>query len=374
MKVALLVPGGVDRSGTDRVVPCLLDLIASLVGQGDEVHVFALQHEPVPGSWSLRGATVRNAGSRPRSLRTLRSLYAEHRHGRFDVIHAVCFWTRTAAVGAAASWLLRAPLVLTLLDGEVVGHPAIGFGGQLTARSRLGLRVAAGRAQVVTTQSDFMRDLALGAGIAARTAGLGVDLRHWPARSPCPREAGAPLRLLHIGRFTAIKDHITLLEAMALLRSAGPSFELELIGDGALRAAIERAVQQLDLAQIVRFRPAMLRSELRPWFERADLLVVSSIHEGAPIVALEAAIAGVPTVGTAVGHIADWAPQAAVAVPVGDAPALAAAVRELARDEPRRLRLAAAAQRAAEPFHADRSTQAFREIYGAAMSASSPRP
>ena len=270
MKVALVVPGGVDRSGTHRVVPCLLALIERLVAAGDEVHVFALLQEPEPGSWSLLGASVHNAGRRPRSLRTIRAMLAQHRRARFDVIHAVCYWNRTAAVGAAASLLLRVPLVVSLVDGEVVRHPAIAFGGQRTWRSRLALRLAARRARAVTAQSDYMRDLAARVGIAASTVILGVDLRQWPPLPPRPRRDGAALRLLHVGRFTEVKDQATLLEAMAMVRASGLRFELEVVGDGALSPQIRQTAQSLGLDGVVRFSPPMTQAELRSHVERAD--------------------------------------------------------------------------------------------------------
>ena len=363
MKVALLVPGGVDRSGTHRVVPCLLALIERLVAAGDEVHVFALLQEPEPGSWSLLGASVHNAGRRPRSLRTIRAMLGQHRRAPFDVIHAVCYWNRTAAVGAAASLLLRVPLVVSLVDGEVVRHPAIAFGGQRTWRSRLALRLAARRARAVTAQSDYMRDLAARVGIAASTVILGVDLRQWPPLPPRPRRDGAALRLLHVGRFTEVKDQATLLEAMAMARASGLRFELEVVGDGALSPQIRQTAQSLGLDGVVRFSPPMTQAELRSHVERADLLVVSSVHESGPMVALEAAIAGVPVVGTGVGYLADWHPNASVAVEVGNAAALAAAIADLDRDEPRRLELAAAAQSIATAFDADRTADAMRRIY-----------
>ena len=363
MKVALLVPGGVDRSGTHRVVPCLLALIERLVAAGDEVHVFALLQEPEPGSWSLLGASVHNAGRRPRSLRTIRAMLAQHRRAPFDVIHAVCYWNRTAAVGAAASLLLRVPLVVSLVDGEVVRHPAIAFGGQRTWRSRLALRLAARRARAVTAQSDYMRDRAARVGIAASTVILGVDLRQWPPLPPRPRRDGAALRLLHVGRFTEVKDQATLLEAMAMVRASGLRFELEVVGDGALSPQIRQTAQTLGLDGVVRFSPPMTQAELRSHVERADLLVVSSVHESGPMVALEAAIAGVPVVGTGVGYLADWHPNASVAVEVGNAAALAATIADLDRDEPRRLELAAAAQSIATAFDADRTADAMRRIY-----------
>ena len=63
MKLALVVPGGVDRSGEFRVIPVLLALIERLA-RTHEVHVFALQQEVRAGRWELAGATIHNIGSR----------------------------------------------------------------------------------------------------------------------------------------------------------------------------------------------------------------------------------------------------------------------------------------------------------------------
>ena len=97
--------------------------------------------------------------------------------------------------------------------------------------------------------------------------------------------------------------------------------------------------------------------------ERADILLMSSRHEAGPLVVLEAAIAGVPTVGTNVGHVADWAPHAAVAVAVGDADALARETMALIADEPRRLSIAREAQRRAIAIDADFTAATFERIY-----------
>jgi hypothetical protein len=78
---------------------------------------------------------------------------------------------------------------------------------------------------------------------------------------------------------------------------------------------------------------------------------------------LEAALAGIPTVGTRVGHLADHSPHAAIAVPVGDAPALAQAIRAVAADETRRLAVAEAAQRFAIEHDAAFTSATFTEIY-----------
>jgi len=105
------------------------------------------------------------------------------------------------------------------------------------------------------------------------------------------------------------------------------------------------------------------REALRALTCESDVLVHTSRHEAGPVVVLEAAIAGVPTVGTAVGHIDEWAPGAAVAVPVGDAAALARALESLLGDEPRRLALAHAAQERACAMDADRTAADFERLY-----------
>lgn len=362
MKIAILTPGGVDRSGTHRVIPCLLWLIERLVKAGDEVHVFAFRQEPEPGRWPLLGAQVHNAGRWPRSARVAAMLVAEHRRGRFDVLHA--FWALPSGfVAAIAARLLRRPMLLTLPGGDVIHLPEIGYGSLGRRRDRLRVRLAAATAGRVTAPSAFLRNQAMRAGVEAVVVPLGVALDRWGPRPPRAREPGAPLRLLHVGSLNRVKDQGTLLEAAALLKQRGLGFVLDIVGEDTLGGAVQRRAEQLGLGEIVRFHGGMPHRELRPWVEQADLLVVSSRNEGAPVAALEAAVAGVPTVGTAVGHLADFAPDAAVAVPVGDAAALADAIAETAADEKERLRLAAAVQALALAADADFTAAEFRTLY-----------
>jgi glycosyltransferase involved in cell wall biosynthesis len=93
------------------------------------------------------------------------------------------------------------------------------------------------------------------------------------------------------------------------------------------------------------------------------LVVVSSRHEAAGVVVLEAASAGVPVVGTAVGYVADWAPERAVSVPPGDPTALADAIEAALLDRPRRQRVAAAAREWTLAHDADWSVAQFERVY-----------
>lgn len=362
MKIALVVPGGVDRSGVRNVIPCLLWLIERLTATGDEVHVFALGQEAEPGTWSLLGAQVWNAGRRPRRLRTLRDMIAEHRRCRFEVVHA--FWAAGPGVVAAVfgRWT-GVPVMLTLPGGDLAALRGIGYGARLTLRGRLWTRLALAGATRVVVQSDWMVERAAPFGVAAVRIPFGVALDRWPVAPPRRRAADAPLRLVHVANLNLVKDQETLLLAMGELRDQGIDFTLDVVGLDTLDGAIQRRCVELGLDDRVAFRGFHPHAETRPFVEGADLMVVSSRHEAGPLVALEAAAAGVPTVGTAVGHVADWAPRAAVAVPVSDAAALARAIAGLASDEDERLRLAQAAQALVLVEDADVTARLTREHY-----------
>jgi glycosyltransferase involved in cell wall biosynthesis len=362
VKLALVVPGGVDRSGEHRVIPCLLWLIERLVAAGDEVHVFALGQEPAPGDWTLLGARVRNAGARPRRLRTLVDMLAEHRRGRFDVVHA--FWAAgPGAVAAVFGRLTGTPMVLTLPGGDLSALADIGYGARLTLGGRLWTRLALAGARRVIVQSEAMAALARPFGVAATRIPFGVALDRWPAAPPRPRAPGAPLRLAHVASLNRVKDQETLLRAMRILRERGLDFHLDIVGLDTLDGAVQRRCAALGLDQRVTFHGFLPHPATRPLVEAADLMLVSSRHEAGPLVVLEAAIAGAPTVGTRVGHIADWAPDAAVATPIGDPEALAEAILRLAGDEAERLRLAHAALALALAEDADTTTARTRRLY-----------
>jgi glycosyltransferase involved in cell wall biosynthesis len=361
VKVAILVPGGVDRSGTERVIPCLLWLVERLAAS-DQVHIFALSQVPRPGRWPLLGATVHNAGARPRRLRSLAQMIAEHRRGAFDVVHA--WWAAgPGAVGAAFSRITKVPLLVTLPGGDLVAFPEIGYGARLSATGRMWTRFALSAADLVSAPSEWMRQEALGFGIDAIRLPLGVALDRWPVSPPRRRDPLSPIRLVHVANLNPIKDQSTLLLAMAQLRERGVEFELDVVGFDTLGGAVQRQCSELGIDGRVRFHGFLPQPSTRPLVEAADLLVMTSLHETIPMVLAEAAVAGVPTVGTAVGQIADWAPDAAFAVPVRDPAALAGSIESLGRDEERRLAVAAEAQRRAIAENADVTAARTRAVY-----------
>ena len=136
--------------------------------------------------------------------------------------------------------------------------------------------------------------------------------------------------VLHVGRFSAQKRHDLLLDAW---QRADLPYRLVLLA--AKTPALEAMIEERKLAG--RVLVAGFRANPYPWMRAAELLVLSSDREGLPSVLVEALICGTRVVSTDCpsgprevlrGDLARWL------VPVGDAQALAAAMR-LALQTPR---------------------------------------
>lgn len=359
MRVALVVTGGVDRSGREAVIPALLWLIERLARRHD-VRVYVLRYHDEPRTYTLLGATIRDLG-RPRGLWNQHAalVRALRDDGRPDVLHA--YWALPAGLAAgAAGRRLGVPTVLTLDSGEFVSEPASGYGLQRHTRQRLAVAAAARLAQRITVCTDYQQALARAHGTEALVIPLGVDRRVF---TPGAVEAGPPWRLVHVANLNPVKDQPTLLRAFARIAEADPRVHLDLVGLDTLDGAVQRLASELGIAGRVTFHGCLPTDALVPHYQRAHLHVLSSRHEAAGVVTLEAAACGVPSVGSAVGYIADWAPDRAVGVPPGRPDLLADAVIELLNDPARRAAMAAAARRWALDHDADWTATAFDALY-----------
>ncbi len=372
MRVALVVPGGVDRSGEYRIIPALVALLTRL-SRAHDLQVIALAQEAKACEWQLAGAHIHNIGLRLTRTRALAAILAMHGASRFDLVHAI--WSASCGlIAVAAGSLLRIPSLIHVAGGELVALPEIGYGGALTWRGRIRERMTLRAASVVSAASAPVIEAVAALGVIAQRVPLGVDLAAWPPREPVRRDARRTPQLIHVASLNRVKDQPTLLRALAALAQAGVEFRLDLVGEDTLAGAMQTLAHDLGLTARINFRGFLPQRLLRPLVEAADLMIVSSRHETGPLVALEAAVAGVPTVGTAVGHLAEWAPHAAVAVPVGDPAALADAIAALLADEELRLRIAREAYHRAIVEDADFTAQRFQALYTRlAAAGSAPR-
>lgn len=361
MRIALIVPGGVDRSGEYRVIPALLALIGRLSLHHD-VQVIALSQEAHAGKWDLAGARIHNIGLKQTRLRAIGAIRSLHRSSPFGVVQAI--WSgQCGLIAVAAGRILGIPSLIHVAGGELVALPDLNYGGRLSWRGRLREAVVLRGAAVLTSASTPVIEALSNLGLAAQRLPLGVDLHVWPPRAPVRRDPSRPAKLIHVASLNVVKDQPTLLQALAALDRAGASFEMDIVGEDTLQGEIQRLAGRLGLSGKIRFHGFLPQRRLRPVLEDADLMIISSRHETGPLAVLEAAVAGVPTVGTAVGHLVEWAPHAALSVPVADWAALADAIGQVINDEELRLRIAREALNRATLEDADYTARHFQALY-----------
>ena len=185
-------------------------------------------------------------------------------------------------------------------------------------------------------------------------------------RARMRKEIGVPRDAVVAGtiaRLTEQKGHRFLFEALATT----PGLEhvhLLIIGDGDLRAGLERMVEALGLRPRVHFLGA--RRDLGNLLGAMDLFVLPSLWEGLPLSLVLAMGAGLPVVSTAVAGIPEVVTDndTGVLVPPGDAAGLGAALARMVRDPLAARRMAEAGRASVLPrFGVDRYVASVVNLY-----------
>jgi glycosyltransferase involved in cell wall biosynthesis len=286
------------------------------------------------------------------------------RVGRFDVLHAYCALP-AGFVATMAARRLGVPAIVTADSGEWTSISELAYGLQRRWVDRRAVAATMRRASSVTVCTNFMAQLADRHSVRTEVIPLGVPAR---AADPVDRPEPPPWRLLHVASLNRVKDHDTLLRAFALVVTRVPDVHLDVVGEDTLAGAAQRLAARLGLKGHVTFHGFQPNDLVNDLYGRAHLHVVSSQHEAAGVVVLEAAAAAVATVGTRVGYVADWSganPPRAADVPVGNPAALADAIVELLLAPARRANLAAAAREWTLAHDADWTAERFDRLYQA---------
>ena len=105
--------------------------------------------------------------------------------------------------------------------------------------------------------------------------------------------------VLTAARFTAQKDHATLVAAVPSVLARNPETCFVLAGDGPLLEDVRHAAAELGVGPAIRMLGH--RSDVPDLLGAADLFVLPSRFEGLPLAVLEAMAAGVPVVATRIG-------------------------------------------------------------------------
>jgi len=229
--------------------------------------------------------------------------------------------------------------IAAVLAGRA-GHAVLSFHGHPASEpqrlSRLG-NAATPLLARLTARSVFVSDGLMAHYVRAVGAVPGRSVRLYnPVEVEAARPAqGAaelrarPRRVLAVGRLAPAKDFATLLRAFARVRSDA---HLVIVGEGPERPALEALVDALGLRE----RVTLAGHVERPWhlYREAACFAASSRAEAFGNVLVEALAHGLPVASTACDGPVEILEggRYGTLVPVGDAPALAAAINGMLAD------------------------------------------
>jgi glycosyltransferase involved in cell wall biosynthesis len=191
--------------------------------------------------------------------------------------------------------------------------------------------------------------------------------RATPGRTAARKALGLDpdqLVVMTIGRLAPMKGHRHLLDSTPGLLARFPRLAVLIVGEGHLHEELAERAAVLGVGNCVRLLGH--RPDARQLLDAADVFVLPSLHEGMPLVALEAMEAALPVVATRVIGSAEVIVhgETGLLAPPGDAPALGKALATLLADPALRRRFGRAGRRRyLDSFTRPRMAARTRAVY-----------
>ncbi|MBI2434905.1 MAG: glycosyltransferase [Candidatus Hydrogenedentes bacterium] len=302
------------------------------------------------------------------------------------------------------AYLFEALVLYRRLKKAGIRHVHVHFGTNAAAVARL-IRVMGGPSFSMTVHGPDEFDAPVGLSLtekildSAFTVAISEfgasQLRRWTPHPAWPRievvhctvadeffAAGGPVApeadtLVCVGRLSAQKGHLLLVEAFASLVGAGVPGRLVLVGDGELRELLEKYLEGAGLRNRVHITGWQTGEEVRAHLLRARALVLASFAEGLPVVIMEAMALQRPVIATRIAGIPELVRPGVDGwiVTPGNVPELAAAMREALTAPVETLHHmgAAAAARAGERHRADTEVEKLDQLFRAQLALSSDK-
>jgi glycosyltransferase involved in cell wall biosynthesis len=280
-------------------------LVTGTVPAGeDDLSPFAAAHGVVPFVIPEMSREIS-----PRDAVSIWKLFRFFRRFRPDIVHT--HTAKAGTVGRVAGLLYRW-LTWTTLAGRprrvrfvhtFHGHVFHSYYGKLKSSVFILIERALARitTDAIITISEQQRQeihevFGIGDARQFRVIPLGVQL---DVSSRSDSEFSGLVAM--VGRLAPIKNHEMFLGVSAS-REWPAGVQFVVYGDGQGRGALEQRAASLGLTGRLRFAGTLPAEEIYP---AAGIVALTSLNEGTPLSLIEAMIAGVPVISTAVGGVVD---------------------------------------------------------------------
>jgi len=290
-------------------------------------------------------------------LRAFFGLWRHFRAERYQLVHTLT--PKAGLLGMLAAWLAGVPARLHTFQGEVWVTRRGALRWLLKNLDRLVARLATDLLVVSASEREFL--IAAGLIPAAKSRVLkhgsiaGVDCERFKpdadARAALRAELGIPADapvFLFIGRLKRDKGVLDLARAFAALAREDPACRLLIVGPD--EEGLLPEIEQACAGCRARLYVAGLSAVPERYMNASDLLCLPSYREGFPVTVIEAAAAGVPTIGARIYGITDAIVEGETGLlfEAGDVRQLAQGMRALAGDASLRRRMGQRARKRAQ--------------------------
>lgn len=281
-----------------------------LVGRGHQVRILTAGMPHLPEESIEEGVEVRRLRALRRRedtcsvpemaawvMRAIPAAISEVRRWKPDVIH-VHFAVPTGAVAWVVRKVTGAPYVLTAHLGDVPGGVPEQTGNLFRWIKPFTVPIWKDAA-ATTAVSSFV------AGLAGRAYGVSPRIILNGTTLPEPRvvtSAPEP-RLLFVGRMSIQKDPLTVVRALSLLKDL--PWSCVMIGEGPLTPDLSKEILREGLQNRIKLKGWLSSEEVTATMRESEILLIPSLSEGLPMVAVEALANGLAIAGSRIGGLAD---------------------------------------------------------------------
>lgn len=111
------------------------------------------------------------------------------------------------------------------------------------------------------------------------------------------------LSLVFVGSLRKVKDPLNLVEVFKIVSERVKNVNLQIVGEGPLRQAVERKIEKYGLQDRVTLHGEVTHQRALEILASAAIYVMTSVEEGLPTSLIEALALGKPVVATSVGGV-----------------------------------------------------------------------
>jgi glycosyltransferase involved in cell wall biosynthesis len=203
-----------------------------------------------------------------------------------------------------------------------------------------------------------------------------VDINKFTPEGNCAQLEQSAVKILFVGRLEQRKGVHHLIDAVPQVVKAVNGKKLQFIlvgkdtttesGNGSVLAELQGRLRESGCENAVTFIQGIPLAQMPEYYRAADICVLPSLYDNAPMTVIEAMSCAKPVVATAAGGAKEYAlhDQCGLIVPPGESAPLAEALARLVVDEDMRKRFGTnARKRAVEKFSVEQTASETEKLY-----------